>query len=820
MSRDFLPAPVEFPGRRRRKPKRRRHRSHRSHRSSSEGRGSSRPDGRHRSDASVLTEEPDGIAPLEPQPNRPPRRRRKRGIGHRYRKWRSRSKRKQYKVFMGGRGASTREIQRRYERSRKRRKRLVVGAVTALVLGAFGVAMGDAYLQASRVLDKVRASGESLKQVRSNLIRGKLPPEDAFASAAKAIGEAQEQVNVARPTWEVVRTVPFIGLPVSATEHLLDASRHELNAAIAAKELLESILGQTIEEAQAEADEAAARREEADADGSGSLTPEERKALKQQGLGPQPGDKPKEEPVQDDPDALLSNGRVNLEALRALIPQVQTLETELAAAEEAVEAIGEVPFVSKVEDLRLDLIGEIQESRRLATRALSGLNFIPAFLGGNEQKNYLLLFADSGYLRGTGGAYFAYAEISVKSGKLSLVNQGPIIDLDRYVNEPVDHVIPPDNWYLDTFGLSKRMNNLNWDPHFPNTAPVAAEIYKIRTAGKDINGVVKPEGREVDGVFQIDITGVSYLVDAIGPIDVDSWPVPIGGGNLERVALIDSYVELSSGTDDASDSGKARKAFNEDLVEATWRSLQEPDDLVRTVFQLSRALAERHMQVWVRSKEQQAFFVELGMAGAIKNQPGDYLYAVDQNLGDDTLDVFASERVEYDVTVSEEGDLDVTATVKTTNFVDASMPYPIIDNDGRPPTKKTYVHLYAPANAELQSVLYRDRFTQYEPKQIEPKLEAGRKVFSAKMSIKPQETSSLIFKYTIPGGLLDEDGDVYRLLIQRQPRYVDQSIRVRVTYPEDWEPEGYDDEVWTVSGHTAEAFIPALEEDAILELRF
>ena len=49
---------------------------------------------------------------------------------------------------------------------------------------------------------------------------------------------------------------------------------------------------------------------------------------------------------------------------------------------------------------------------------------------------------------------------------------------------------------------------------------------------------------------------------------------------------------------------------------------------------------------------------------------------------------------------------------------------------------------------------------------------------------------------------------------------MDQSIRVRVTYPEDWEPDGYDDEVWTVSGHTAEAFIPALEEDAILELRF
>jgi hypothetical protein len=721
---------------------------------------------------------------------------------------------------MGGHAESSRDVARRYERSRSRRKRLVIGGVAAVVLGAFGVAAGDAYLQASSVLDKVRDSGESLKQVRSNLIRGKLPPEEAFAAAAKAIGEAQEQVNGVRPTWPVVRTVPFLGLPVSATERLLEASRHELSAAIAAKELLEEILGQTIEEARAEAEAAAARREEADADGSGNLTPEERRQLKAAGQGPQGGGA-KDAPAQDDPNALLSNGKVNLARLRELIPQVQTLETELAAAQEAVEAIGPVPFVSKVEDLRQDLIGEIQESRRLAERALTGLNFIPAFLGSGEQKNYLLLFSDSGFLRGTGGAYFAYAEISVKSGKLSLVNQGPIIDLDKYVNEPVDHVIPKENWYLETFGLSKRMNNLNWDPHFPNTAPVAAEIYKLRTAGKDINGVVKPEGRQVDGVFQIDITGVSYLVDAIGPIAVDSWPDPIGGGNLERVALIDSYVELSSGAaaDDASDSGAARKAFNEDLVDATWRSLQEPDDLVRTVFQLSRALAERHMQVWVRSPKQQAFFEDLGMAGAIKDEPGDYVYAVDQNLGDDTLDVFTSERVDYDVVVDEDGNLDVTATVKATNFVDETMPYPILDNSG-PPDKKTYVHLYVPANAELESVKYVNRFKQSTPQQIEPHLEAGRKVFSAQMSIKPQETASLVFKYRVPDALLDEDGPLYRLLAQRQPRYVDQSLRVTVHFPEDWDAEGYDDEIWTVTGNTATAFVEALEEDAVFELRF
>ena len=258
-------------------------------------------------------------------------------------------------------------------------------------------------------------------------------------------------------------------------------------------------------------------------------------------------------------------------------------------------------------------------------------------------------------LRGTGGAYFAYAEISVKSGKLSLVNQGPIIDLDKYVNEPVDHVIPEENFYLRTFGLSKRMNNLNWDPHFPNTAPVAAEIYKLRTAGKEINGVVKPEGRTVDGVFQIDITGVSYLVDAIGPIAVDSWPDPIGGGNLERVALIDSYVELSSGTDDASDSGAAREGVQRGPGRG---HMEEPPGARRPGPHGLPALPGpgRAAHAGLGPLQGPAGLLRGAGDGRRDQEPARRLpVAVDQNLGDDTLDVFASERVEYDVTVSEEG---------------------------------------------------------------------------------------------------------------------------------------------------------------------
>jgi hypothetical protein len=813
MSRDFLPAPVDWPGGgRRKRHKRRRHSRSRTHRDSSRrhsGDPSSRPTAPGVA-ADVLTQDEDDTRPPEGERRVRQHRRRKRGLSHSWRRWRRRAGKRKYSEFMG-RGSSPRAIAQRYERQSRRRKRLVVVGLLLVVGGVMAAGAADAYLQASRVLDNVRDSGEALKQVRSNLIRGKLPPGEAFADAARAIGKAQEGIDQADLSWKAVRALPILGLPVSATEHLLEASRHELKAAIQAKNLLEAILGTTLEEAQQQQEDRAAQREllnQADLNGDGKLDKDERARFIEKG-GVLPGNNKDQPPAPEDPNALLNNGRLNLQALKALVPGVETLHNELQAAEDEVKAIGTVPFVSKVQELRLDLIGEVEQSRLLSERALAGLNFIPAFMGSNERKNYLLLFADSGYLRGTGGAYFAYAELTVKSGKLGLVNQGPIIDLDKYRNEDVP--IPQSNWYLQPkTAISKvavRMNNLNWDPHFPNTAPVAKAIYEKFNPG-----------HAIDGVFQIDITGVSYLVDAIGPIQVDSWPDPIGGNNLEHVALIDSYVDFSAGGSDATDSGKQRKAFNADLVNATWRSLQDPKDLVRTVFQLSQALAERHMQVWVAAPKQQTFFEDLGWAGALNQDPGDYLYVVDQNLGDDTLDVFASERVDYDVVVKENGDLDVTATVKTTNFVDTSLPYPILDNDSKP-VKKTYVNLYAPSNAQLHSVTFSDRFKTKTPKVLPPHQEAGRVAFSASMSIQPQETASLVFKYTVPGGLLDEDGDVYRLNIQRQPRYVDQSVKVHVTFPKDWEPK-FPAEEWEIGDGTATYFIEALEQDQMLELRF
>jgi hypothetical protein len=453
-----------------------------------------------------------------------------------------------------------------------------------------------------------------------------------------------------------------------------------------------------------------------------------------------------------------------------------------------------------VQDLRDDLANEVTESANLAARGLAGLKLIPSVLGGSEKRTYLLLFADEGFQRGTAGEYFAYAQFTVDQGDMTLDRSGPIIEIDPTFRNVRNIKVPESNWYLRTFPASVRMGNLNWDPHYPTTASLARTIYHRKTKVW------------VDGVIQIDVTGVAQLLGGIGPIRVPSWPTPLTSGNLVKVALIDSYTEFDTG--DQEETGDIRKQFHAELVEETWQHLEDPRDLVRTVFEMSKALAQRHLQIWSVHEEEQAFFQQQGWSGSIKRTPGDYLYVVEQNLGFDRLATFAFQRTNHDVTIREDGTLDVETTVRITNYPPLDLPKAIIGKQ----TMKTYVNVYAPQQATIESIVTRNRRATLDVKPLEH-VQNGRKVFSGVLRVPGLDTGEITFRYTVPNGLVEVDGrPTYRLTLQRQPRPNTQSVSVTVRYPDGWDLRNPDDR-WREDGNTA-TFTQRLPEDLSVDLTF
>jgi hypothetical protein len=64
-------------------------------------------------------------------------------------------------------------------------------------------------------------------------------------------------------------------------------------------------------------------------------------------------------------------------------------------------------------------------------------------------------------------------------------------------------------------------------------------------------------------------------------------------------------------------------------------------------------------------------------------------------------------------------------------------------------------------------------------------LEKGKRVWSAALEIKPQETQSITYDYTVPGVVRTVDGRrVYRLVVQHQPKVNPERLVIRIRVPE------------------------------------
>src|SRR6185312_10631060 len=117
--------------------------------------------------------------------------------------------------------------------------------------------------------------------------------------------------------------------------------------------------------------------------------------------------------------------------------------------------------------------------------------------------------------------------------------------------------------------------NINLTPHFPTTAQLAREMYRVR------------KGVTVDGVLATDPVALSYLLKAMGPVAMPSG-APLTADTAVRMLLSQVYAgALSSPQQDAYFATAARATFD-----ALTRRPGDPRGLAT---QLMRAAGERRV---------------------------------------------------------------------------------------------------------------------------------------------------------------------------------------------------------------------------------
>ena len=324
-----------------------------------------------------------------------------------------------------------------------------------------------------------------------------------------------------------------------------------------------------------------------------------------------------------------------LEALVAARPNLIEADAALVAASVARSQFN-------LEQLPHSLRSPVAKSDRLfppTHAAVGALQVLPAVLGEDGPRAYLLLAQNRDERRATGGFISGVGNLVIEKGRvvsLQLEDSYSVDDLSKAYPpppEPLRRYMQAGIWLV---------RDANWSPDFPTAAWYARQLYQLST------------DQTVDGVVAFDQSAIARVLTATGPVLLPSVPEPIGAANLE--AYMHEVWAPQPGGELSQEWWENRKAFMGELGEAIVDQVQRAGD--RQMFlELARAavdmIEEKHLLIQIEDPVVAAAMAELGWDGALTPGAGDFLMLVDSNVGFNKVDPKVERSLAYAVDLSD-----------------------------------------------------------------------------------------------------------------------------------------------------------------------
>ena len=464
-----------------------------------------------------------------------------------------------------------------------------------------------------------------------------------------------------------------------------------------------------------------------------------------------------------------TNGELNLPKIAQLAAALAATTATLDRATSELErpfGVWLLPQVTgKLTGFRRDIRdanGEAKVIRELAIH-------LPAILGGQAPRHYLLVVPSPAEARGSGGVIGNFGEITASNGRISLTRFGRNRELssggvplgERVAQAPADYLRR-----YKRFAVDSEWSNVNMSPDFVSSAQAMASLYP------------QSGGREVDGVISVDPFALQALLGVLGPLSVQGWPVALDETNTATVLLRDAYIVKE-------DSLPERITLLADVTRGVWEKLRANSlpNPRRLVDRMAPVVANRHLQIWMRNPEEQTYLDTVGITGRILPLDGDGFGVVVNNASGNKIEYFLHRTVDYSASVSPlTGQVRATATIGLRNDAPAGgLPDYLIGNSVvvDPPPKGTslvYVSFYSPLTLTSISVdghLLPDA-------EVERETEFGRNVYSAWLRLPSRSTRSV--RLTLSGRVPVPDGR-YRLTVFSPPAVNPDELTVAVLEP-------------------------------------
>lgn len=503
-----------------------------------------------------------------------------------------------------------------------------------------------------------------------------------------------------------------------------------------------------------------------------------------------------------DPDDPKGGKKIDIDRLRDLIATVSDVRAEIEASQAELEAVDLDKLPQRAHDGIKDAIEKAEDADKTIRKAESGLSILPAILGADGPRTYMMGFQNTAEQRGTGGAILRFSFLQISDGSPVFEKKtSTVYDVDRN-RQQITIPLDPDDWYVANIADAQRFGNANWSPDFPSSAELT-----LRYAQATPTAIEFPE---INGVIVIDPIASQKLMPGVGPYRTKA------GNRISQRKLVNFLLYRAYGVQPIP--AKRRILLNQ-IVEGFYDGLFDPLHPTELLGGFGDALSQKHIQIWMTDPAEQAFIEKMGWDGAItprdELRKDDYVYVVEQNVGGSKLDYFSSPQNSMDISF-EGKDAIVSTEVRARNSVFLPQPrYSMGDAQthaacaaGRCPLHRPMFNLYVRDDAELISAGWEgdDGVSRIDaPPTVATwtgetppmHFEHGKRVWSGTLQIPPGAEGALRFDYRVPGVLQTRNGrTVYRLHVQHQPKVQPETLTIRLTLPEGAEavkiPQGWE----------------------------
>lgn len=500
-----------------------------------------------------------------------------------------------------------------------------------------------------------------------------------------------------------------------------------------------------------------------------------------------------------------SSKTIRIDRIEAVGALISTIRRSIDQTREELESVDRDKIPGRLRDGIKRGIAEAKKSDEVLADAEAGFAILPGVLGADETRTYLLGIQNSAELRGTGGSLLQFKILEISDGKPSLQKSGSIYKVDRN-RKQLSIPLPEDAWYVAGIDDAQRAGNANWSPDWPLSAKLTVDYAQA-------SGARFPD--QIDGVIGVDPAVLEELLPGTGKPKAHIGTL-IRPENIVHYVLYQAYASFPI--------PGVRRAALKQIVNAFYRKLFNPASPTALIPGLGRALAQKHMQIWLQRAEEQRFIERMDWDGTIEKAKGsDYLYVVEQNVGGNKLDYFDEQTNTMKVAISGR-DARVSTEVRIRNGAYLPLPRYVLGDAG--PLHRPMINVYVPGGAQLERAAVTagtrldasptPELAAWTGRQPPQHFERGKTVWSTTLEIPPEEEGAVRFDYSVPDVVRTANGrNHYRLVVQHQPKVRPETMRVELELPDG--ASSVDAPGWTVDGNRLTWERP-LAKDKVLEV--